>query len=194
MSNGLAALQAAALLEMDEAKEVLERSDRERVEAQQKDIESDAAAHCTFVAEFRQKKQAHLLALAKKSDKQRSKNKQQQSRPSARLPQTISQQEAKRLLPLEASIWVSNVREAWCGHLEPFRRCSTPWSLYNSDQLALQDLLCKLWSQHFVNSAETKASCPFDFAEAVQRLCPQTKQAIREAAPSGPSFGSTGAP
>lgn len=172
MSDGLDTLQAAALLEMDEAKEVLERSDRDRVEAQQKEIESDAAAHCSLVAEFRQKKQAHVLALAKKSGKHRSSNTPQQSRPPAKLPQTISQQEAKRPLPPGASVWVSNVHEAWCGHLEPFRRCSTPWSLYNSDQLALQDLLCKLWSQHFVKSGETKALVRFRLRRGGAALVP----------------------
>ena len=160
-----------ALLEMDEAKDVLDREDQRQIETEQKDAKKAAVEHCAFAGDFRKRRHQNLLDLAAKA-KGKAKAKAN-AKPLAKkvLPLTISQKEAKEYLPpAPASIWLSNQREAWCAHIRPYTRISTPFAQYSSSELALWDLLCKAWAQHFARSGMTKADCIFDYDATLQKL------------------------
>lgn len=130
---------------------------------------SEVETRANFVQEYRGRKQQHLLAMAKsRANGARGRAK---SVAKKTLPTKMKQADAKAWIPpAPSSIWASYTRQAWCGHVPPFRRCSTAWALYQDDGLALQDLLCKMWAQHFERSGLGKECCVFDYDEAMARL------------------------
>ena len=128
----------------------------------------------------------HLLLLAGKKDGKAGPKAKAKAPAPRKLPQTIAQAEAKAWMPPRSAIWVSNVREAWCGHVPPYRRVSTPWSLYGCDQLALKDVLCKMWAQHLNRDGATKDACSFKFDETMAELTNTGRQPpVSKASSSG---------
>lgn len=162
-------MQSAALLDVDEAKEVLDRMDQKQVVAQQREILDAADSHCSFTKEYRARKQ-DLLAMA------RARSKTPAARGKAKanaLPRSLSQQEAKRWIPPAlASIRVPNTREPWCGHVPPFRRISTPWANFQTAArvagLTHEDVGAALRASE--RSGDAKCTCTFDFDSVVASL------------------------
>ena len=77
------------------------------------------------------------------------------------MPPHIPQPEAKRYIPPGAHIWVGYTREAWCGHLKPFKRVSAAFGSSGGSQGALREVLRMLWSDYLFSRGEEQAMCPW---------------------------------
>lgn len=177
---------AAALAEIDEGIQVLDQRDHMEVKGSVKEMASNTVERAQFSAAV-QARRAAVRAAAAKGGRRKKRN--DSSAPSAPrpFPNTISQPEAKLFIPEGSSIWKSNTRFAWCGHVPPRARISEQWQKHGSDQVALQCLLARMWRQHCELNAIPEADCPWILGSAASAEgAAATSSAASRSAPLAP--------
>ena len=107
--------------------------------------------------------------------------------PQKKLPEVIEQAVAKRFIPEEgASIWPSNTRRAWCGHVPPRRRISEPFEANGGEHQALRAIVVRIWQQYLELKGQLLSECPFDISQAISRLPSLPQQSLHRAARARP--------
>ncbi len=131
-----------AILEVDEAVQVLDRHDFERVK--------DAKKHTEYVRANVTEFKSHYSTKASKvaADGPKAKRAKALLKKFV-LPHHISQADAKRFLPPATSVWRDLARGGWCGHCPPNSRLSESFDKHaGSSDDAFRALLVRLWIQN----------------------------------------------
>lgn len=138
-----------ALLGIDDAIQVLDRTDYQVIHDAQAKVKVEASARVDFVRAYRERRERVRDVLAKAQPKEKASRKRRRgSEPAApAYPSTISQATAKAFVPPGAHIWRGVSRCDWNGHLEPFRRVRAAWSRHGEEG-AMVEVLKMLWQQH----------------------------------------------
>ncbi len=147
-----------AILEVDEAAEVLEKSDQESLADEQKQARSRLEQRQTYRDEYTEKMKLFRLAREKKSKK----GKKEMTKGS--LPTVISQRDAKKFIPPGTHIWRGLTKGSWQGHCEPFARVYESWA-NSSEPEAMRRIIKKLWEQYLMVSGKDWSHCPWTFDE-----------------------------
>ena len=157
--NDLTRHWSSDILAVDEAAQVLERSDHELLGREQKDTVESMQQDREFVAAFRRKSfDVHALAKAKAGPKAKAKA---AVKPKAvKLPACIPQAEAKKIVPADAYIWRGYSRAGWNGHYPPRRRVSATFQDHGEDG-ALRQVLKMLWLQFLDAKGLSQDWCPY---------------------------------
>lgn len=138
---------ADGVLCLDEAVEILDRSDHEKVKQEQTSVKSRSKERESFAAEYVRKKRQVVAAAKKESNQKKKKMRLTEER--VLVPSVIPQATVKHLAPPGASVWVGHTHETWNGHMRPRRRISAPWRDFaDGEQGALRDVLRRLWGQY----------------------------------------------
>ena len=153
--HDLASHFAPALLDLDEALEVLEKDDQRKVTEEQKSTVTHQKERSDFAACFRKKREEIRVAVAGPKAKAKAKVKgkgkgKEPPEPPFRWDSDISHADAKRLIPPGSSIWRGLTRREWCGHHEVSGaiRVRAPWDGLGGQQAALKNVVGRLWRQH----------------------------------------------
>lgn len=149
--NEVSASFADAFLGIEEAHQVLDRDDAEKLVSEQQHCRKVLAGDQEFVGEF---------AKARSSAGPAKRKRKAAVKLPPRLPSTIPQSEAKLYIPENCSVWRGVSRCEWCGHCPPFRRVSSSWLLHG-EHGALVDLARRLWRQHLNLAGKPLSDCPF---------------------------------
>ena len=154
MANG-------AILDVDEAVQVLDKDDVDEMKGEQKAEQKRATAKEVFAKKFGEKRrEVDLFALEQKSKNEQ--KKQRTANPNAvQVLSFIGQKTAKLFLPQEGtcSIWKAS-RGEWCGHCPPYKRVHSPFDLHGGEG-ALHNVLQMLWKQHCrLRGLEYPNDCP----------------------------------
>lgn len=153
-----------ALMQVDEALEVVEPCDVQEVKSEQERQRKTKAEQDEFNTEFRSRaRSAAVRAAAKAKPKGKA-----TKTATLVLPHHLEQKEATRFLPAGAAIWRANFRGEWNGHMPPHRRVTESYVKHGSSELALKACLRKLWSQKLAMQGLSEAACPIEglFSEA----------------------------
>jgi len=142
----------AVLLRVDEAAELLERSDMQVLHEEQQDVQLQCTARAAFAREYRERRWA--LAKAKGKAKAKAKAKWLKA---PKLDSGIEHATAAAMLPPGASCWRGLTRGVWCGHLPPYVRISHPWG--TSETVACLWVVRELWRQHIEWNALDDSAC-----------------------------------
>ena len=137
------------IYEVEEAMEVLDKFDIDKLKQEKKDAEQRAAAFEAFRAEYSTKAAVVRAAAvpAAVDDKE--------------LPDFhILQSQAKEFVPVGSSIWRS-AQGGWNGHCPPFKRCSATFAKHGGSEGALTYVLKKLWFLHCTKTGDPMTSCPW---------------------------------
>lgn len=135
-----------AVLEVDEAAEVLEQEDRKLITQSKDKLKEENSRAATFGEEYAHKRREVRLFELEKAKSGPPAKRQKASAP--RLPSLISQSTAQEFLPpCKCSIWKGHTRLDWNGHRPPFSRVHAPHSLYGEEGAMLR-VLAMLWLQH----------------------------------------------
>lgn len=128
---------APGLLAIDEAIEVLDRDDHEKLKDEKTATKACIAEKADFAAHFKEKRQAvrerKALQAATAATSSRNAARARKSAPKAvaspprRWTSQTTHAEAKTMLPPGSSIWRGLTKRCWCGHAPPARRVSAPW-------------------------------------------------------------------
>lgn len=150
-----------ALLEIDEALEVADPMDKNRIEETKKESASKVAARKAFREHYIAKAKVVNEEAANKKKRRTASGTSSSSRPAPKrpIPHHCSQPEAKRLVPTGASIWRSCVRNEWCGHFPPCKRVTMSFTKWGSSEEALRQCLKTLWSQYLDKSGKDSSEC-----------------------------------
>ena len=111
-----------AIMEIDEALEVVDHMDLKQFDQAKKDAANKLSSATAFKSEYRQR--AAAVGAASASSK---KGRKASAVAKIPFPHHCTQAEAKRLLPPNASVWRSLVRGEWCGHYPLHRRVTEPF-------------------------------------------------------------------
>ena len=143
---------STALLQVDEALEVLEETDVRLVKDERSAFLAKQAEHDEFALSYQRKAESVRGDDAKKLKK---------SEPSRlRLPEHhVPQCEAKRYIPPGTAIWQGRTIICWNGHCPPYRRCSGTLAEYGNSELALRVVLKMLWRQYLKKNGKTERDC-----------------------------------
>lgn len=121
-----------ALLEVDEALEVIDHMDTRKVQEAQREARSSASTRAAFKSDYAQRAQT-VRAANDGAPRKKRKGAASSSSVATRLvvpPHHITQQEAKQFCPPQGSVWRSLTRGEWCAHLPEYRRITAPFSRY----------------------------------------------------------------
>jgi len=138
-----------ALLDIDEAAEVLETYDVRKVTQAQQDAREHESARLQFKREYGQRRTVVRDLLAKaavKKGKAAAKAKGKKGDPPP-LPSTMCQKTAKQFVPPGSFIWRGLSRSEWCGHMSPFRRVQASWHTFGEEG-AMRRVVAMLWEQY----------------------------------------------
>jgi hypothetical protein len=134
-----------ALMEVDEAVEVMDKYDVKRVKDSQHHAETVAASRKDFRDGF----------FAKANSLRSSAKKKARVAKRVVLPHHIAQGDAKRFTAPATFVWRDITRGGWCGHCPPNSRVSESFDKHGgSSDLALKALLRTLWTQHAEKSGQ----------------------------------------
>lgn len=150
---------SAAILEVDEAVELLERSDVRVLYQEQQDVRREKTSRQSFADAYRERRRT----LAMKCPGRRG------SRAKSVLPKLgsqVDQKLAKSLLPPGASIWRGLTRGQWCGHLQPYARVSRPWA--GDESAACLQVIRELWDQFLEMTGQDWSACTVEGLEQFQ--------------------------
>ncbi len=127
------------LLDVDEAVEVMDRHDIERIKDAQKHVEHELAGRADFRSSYVSK--ASSVASAAKGKKKKLTKK-------LVLPHHIAQGDAKAFIPPGSSVWRDMSRGGCCAHLPPHARISESSEKHGgSSDVAFRTLLIRMWVQ-----------------------------------------------
>jgi hypothetical protein len=141
----------SALLEIDEAANLLEQNDVTVLRDEQKHVRLEAESRKDFASLFKEKR----LSLAKAKPKAKGKAKAKSVAP--KLDSKIEQPEARKLIPPGSSIWRGLTKGQWCGHLPPYVRVSRPWAL--NETASCMWVIRELWLQYLEANGLDQDSC-----------------------------------
>ena len=128
-----------ALLQIDEAVEVMDKHDHDKVQEAKHQAENKLVQRKEFQCSF--DKKAHSL-FDKKDSKSFAKL------PKKVLPHHLDQKVAAKFMPPGASLWRDKKRGGWCSHLPPNKRISESFTKHGDSDLALRALLKRSWTQY----------------------------------------------
>ena len=138
---------AEGVLQLDEAVEILDKSDHSQVKDEQIKMHSRAETRSVFSKDYRAKK----IAVRDLAGPPAKKPKKGAKVPETRVivPSKIPQAGVRHLTPPGGHIWVGHTKENWNGHLPPRKRISAPWRDFETgEQGSLKDILNRLWLQY----------------------------------------------
>ena len=145
---------AETLLNMDEAIQVIDQLDRQRVSGAQAWVHSRKAATSAYRKAYIEKRAKVGKAMGGPKAKP----------PPRRDPPGFhcTQQEAKDFLPPGASIWQSRVRGEWCSHFDvPGQSRNTcAFTKYGGSHGALMAALRLAWRQYLMYTGKDASHCP----------------------------------
>lgn len=149
---------APAILEVEDAMNVLDRFDLEKFKHTPKHAKSEQAARVAFRDSFQQKARSITEASSKRS-KAKAKAKAMARRP---MRLHCGQPTAKLLVPEGTSIWRDVTRGGWCAHCAPNTRISEACAKHGSSDAALKAVLRRLWVQFLDLQGRSLSACPND--------------------------------
>lgn len=142
----------AALLQIDEAADLLERSDVQVLHEEQRSLQIERESRRALVSEYKARRSDVTKAAAKGRAKAKAK-----AVLAPRLDSTIEQRNARQLIPPHASIWRGLTRGQWCGHYPDYRRISRPWG--RSETMSCLWVVRALWRMHIEANALDDSAC-----------------------------------
>ena len=152
--NDVSASFAEALLEIDEAAQVMDKADVKLLKQAQEKESDNRDEHADFASDFRDSMARHRAAQpAARSDRGR-------RQPIRDIPDRISQDEAKAMAPPGCYIWRGLRTQTWNGHCAPRRRISSSL-LEMSDSQAMLNVLQRLWQQYLEFNGLGPEACPW---------------------------------
>ena len=151
----------AALLDCEEAIDVLERDDHKKVTEAQENHHKNQAAHNEFV-EFYSKRKKEVDLFAEQSAPKKGAGKGRTVDPNRhKVPSTIDQSTAKAFLPPDSAIWKDNGRGEWNGRCPPYKRVYASW-VVDGEDLATKKVIKMVWLQYAkLNVLQWPDCCPF---------------------------------
>jgi hypothetical protein len=162
--NSLKESFAESLLEIDEAIDVFDRDDHQKVKNEQISTKVALAERGELAASFRGKRTvlraAKSSAVASSSGSGGSRSAAPAAPDRTRWTSDVSQEDAKRLIPPGSSIWRGLYKRLWCGHCPPARRISAPWDGPGGQAAALQSVVQRLWLQHMEHNGLPRDVAP----------------------------------
>jgi len=139
-----------ALLEIDEAAEVMDKQDLEHLTTEQKAAQASKAQAQDFSSDFVNSRQRLAAAQPRVMAPRQTP-----------LPERIEQHEARIYVPPGASIWRGITgRETWNGHMPPRKRIFMSLAEMG-DRGAMLDVLKRLWKQYMELNGLTPECCPW---------------------------------
>lgn len=146
---------ADALLQVDEAVQVLDRHDQDKMEQRQKQCMSEVAARNSFTVAYAKKAVSLSAQRGKKARGSASGEQRTQV-----LPHHIDQKTARGLIPPKTCIWRDTSRGGWCGHCPPNVRAGESFAKHGGSEAALLAVLGRLWLQALEIQGKDVSHCP----------------------------------
>ena len=144
-----------ALLETDEASELLERDDVQALKQQNKKAHTARDESQTFSEEYKEERQK-LNQQAKKVVKGKATTHYPRE-----IPFSIEQSQARLYIPPNSSIWRGMTKNnSWHGHYQGRSRISCSW-LTHGESGAMKDIIRRLWSQQCEKMGLELSEVPF---------------------------------
>ena len=154
-NNDLSRTFTSALMEVEEAYQVLDQHDHKEMWDRQKQAQEEAKAFEQFREDWAQTRRRHPgehgghAAAGKgrgrgRGGKGRGGRGGRGGPPPLVLPSTIPQADAKRYIPPNSSIWRGLVNSTWNAHVPPLPRISESWKK-GGEQAALVRILIRMW-------------------------------------------------
>ena len=158
---------SAALLDMDDCTDLLDKTDLDAMKRRQVTLEQSRHCHDTFTLHYKEKaKVVFPVPKAKPAAKPKAKAKAKAAAepPAPPGPPAFVFDEdqivAKRQVPPGSSIWQARVKGGWMGHTPPNPRISSMFTAFPSQGHALQNCLQRLWLQHLEKEGKDATFCP----------------------------------
>eukprot|EP00969_Alexandrium_andersonii_P185102 8177381-Alexandrium_andersonii.AAC.2 len=129
------------LLQVEEAAELLEKSDIQELQAEQKQVKASFESIQTYSQAYQAKKASCSKKEPAELAQIRKKNLQ-----APKLESRVEQADMKVYLPPGASLWKGGVKGNWSGHYPPNKRISCPWQ--GDEQAAAFSVIRRLWLQY----------------------------------------------
>lgn len=147
-----------ALLQVDEALEVLEHMDIEVVHQEQERLQRVANENADFAVCYRVK----ARAVQEKKEASAKRQRKESGLKQITLPHHIEQKDAKKFIPQGGvcSVWRAHTRGEWHGHYKGLPRISESFQKHGSSELAFKALLQRLWGFHLSKNGLDKDRCP----------------------------------
>ena len=142
---------APALLQVDAALDVMDKSDHQRFRDDQDAAEAQLVNRKAFSNAYKEK--------VKINRGQRGGARQVKYKKYV-FPATVTQQTAKTYLPPNTSIWKDNGHQAWAAHVKPYPRIRERFDLHGSDHEALKVLLQRAWALRLEKDCFDLSECP----------------------------------
>ena len=121
-----------ALFQVDEAIQVLDKYDHEKLRDARKSAENNNFEHMEFCGSFSAKAKAVRGAIKGKKSAPKFKKKV--------LPHHVDQKTAAACMPPGASLWRDLKRGGWCSHLPPRKRISESFAKHGEQQLHMEQV------------------------------------------------------
>jgi len=138
---------AEQLFNIDEAKQLLEKTDQDKVDEEQKRMHAEECTRSAFVEEYTKWKQKLRAKAAEAASSSTSKHGATAHKLTL-VPSEFPQASVKKYIPPGSSIWVQNKKRSWAGHMKPRRRVSAKWSHFDTGESgACLDIITRLWQQ-----------------------------------------------
>ena len=144
-----------ALLEIDEAIEVVDTNDRQKIIDRQKQANGELGERADFMKRY----QGRVRTTRDGGHGGGGGGAVHPPVGRRRIPHHCSQAEAKTFLPPGAYIWRDRDNNGWCGHYKPHRRCSDRFSKHGGSDGALRAIIGRLWTQYLTHKALDKSHC-----------------------------------
>ena len=146
-----------ALLEIDEAIQVMDIMDQKRV----RDSQNPSARKMDEMEDF--KKEYLVKAKAVRVTKDALAAAHGSAVPAVgvklAIPHHCTHLQAKRLTPPASFIWRGCPRGEWCGHFQPNKRVTCRFTKFGGSQNALRECSKALWQQYFTRHALSSTVC-----------------------------------
>lgn len=136
---------AEEFAELDEAAELLERQDQQKVKQEKQSHETLKEQASTYTQAYVAKQRD--LRQQKKNGGSRSKAKVKTIRIPRFPDHDIELETARALAPPGSSLWMSRAEGNWQGHFKPFPRISRSWNRWGESE-ALRLVLQALWDRY----------------------------------------------
>ena len=149
---------ALQLLDIEEAEEVLDRDEKQKL----------AAAHKSAATLIQERNDFVRVYTARKLAAQQAKHGSTTDAAKALigtkypdvLPLSFLQGQVKRFLPPTASCWRGNKRAEWWAHVKPYPRIVEPVARHADERSCIVSMLQQAWDQYCEREALPRTSCP----------------------------------
>jgi hypothetical protein len=149
-----------AIMEIDEAVQVLDENDREEVTKAQKRITDDHEHHAAFASEYKEKVKASKGGDAPPKKRAKKPETFGYTGP-PRLPAAseLSQADGKKYMPPGASLWKAAGSGTWNSKLPPYSQTSRSWAKYGEAE-AMRLCIVAAWENFMESRGEDTLHCP----------------------------------